>query len=184
MTKNSVAIMSAMFLMTTVAGHAAEVSPQATAAKAIGQLGQEMRTKLTESMKKNGPAGSIDVCAKDAPTIISRIEHEQGVTLKRTSQKVRNAQNVPDAVEQELLESLAALQKAGGVLPAGVTVFPKNPKRFYKTIVMEQACLKCHGDATAINEQVRKEITATYPDDKAIGYKEGDFRGIISVLVK
>jgi hypothetical protein len=173
-----------MLLITIVSVSAAELTAQATASKAVGQLGQEMRNKLVESLKKNGPVGAIDVCAKDAPTISSLIEHEYGVVIKRTSLKVRNSQNAPDSLEKELLESLSASLNNGKTLSSGVVAFPNNQRRFYKTIQMEKACLLCHGDLTTINDQVRKEITAVYPDDMAIGYKEGELRGIISVTVK
>ncbi len=83
-----------------------------------------------------------------------------------------------------MLESLTAAHLAGKKLPQGVAVFPGDPRRFYKVVTMDQVCLKCHGEATTMNEEVRKEIMATYPDDKAVGYKPGDFRGIISVTVK
>ncbi len=184
MKKWALAMIPCLGLVTFISANAAEVTPKSIAAKAIGQLGQEMRKKLTDSLQKNGPAGAIDVCAKDAPIISARIDQEQGVTIKRTSLKVRNPQNAPDSAEKELLETLESYRSTKGALPTGVTAFPNNQHRFYKAIVMEQACLKCHGDSTTITEQVRKEITATYPDDKALGYKEGDLRGIISVLVK
>ncbi len=163
---------------------AEELTRQAIATKAVGQIGQEMRNKLVESLKKNGPSGAIDICAKDAPIISSRIEHEYGVVIKRTSLKVRNPQNAPDSLEKELLESLSALLNSGKTLPSGVVAFPNNQQRFYKTVQMEMACLQCHGDPKIINERVRKEITAVYPDDMAIGYKEGELRGIISITVK
>jgi hypothetical protein len=165
-------------------GAAESNTKQAVAAKAVGQLGQEMRKKLTDSLQQNGPAGAIDVCAKDAPVISARIENELGVTIKRTSLKFRNPQNAPDAVELKLLRELAARHSAGEKLPQGVTAFPSDGNRFFKTITMEQTCLKCHGDATTMSEAVRKELAATYPEDKAVGYKAGDFRGIISVTVK
>lgn len=185
MKKSCIAPIIALVLTAATTVMAAETNPQETvAAKAIGQLGQEMRKKLIDSLQKNGPAGAITVCAKDAPTIAARIENELGVTIKRTSLNIRNPRNAPDAREQELLESLSASQLAGNKLPAGVSVFPGDPRRFYKVIMVEQVCLKCHGDAASMNEEVRKEVRGTYPDDKAIGYKEGDFRGIISVTVK
>lgn len=184
MKKSSQAIIAGIYLFTAVAAGAAEVAPETIAMKAVGQLGQEMRKKLVESLQTNGPAGAITVCAKDAPLISSRIEKELGVTLKRTSLNVRNPRNAPDQQEKKLLESLAASHKAGGALPGGVTAFPDNPRRFYKTITMEQTCLKCHGDDGTMSEQVRREIAAAYPNDRATGYKAGDFRGIISVFVK
>jgi hypothetical protein len=184
MNKSSLALIAGLLLVTSAPVNADEIAPQAVAARAIGQLGQEMRKKLLETMQKNGPEGAIDVCAKDAPIISSRIEKELGVVIKRTSLKVRNPRNAPDPVEKALLESLASSHQAGGTLPSGVTAFPDNPNRFYKTITMEQACLKCHGNPATMSEPVRRRIAATYPDDRAIGYKEGDFRGIISVSVK
>lgn len=185
MGKYSVLLMGTLLLTTTVAASAAEPNPkQAVAAKAVQQLGQEMRKKLTDSMQKNGPAGAIDVCAKDAPVISSRIENELGVTIKRTSLKFRNPNNAPDAVEADLLKSLEVLHNVQVALPAGVTEFPEDSHRFFKVVTMDQACLKCHGDSKTVSEAVRKQIAATYPKDQAVGYSEGDFRGIISVTVK
>ena len=178
-------VIAAMLLAIPAASDAARMNPkQPVAAKAIGQLSEEMRKKLTDSMQKNGPAGAIDVCAKDAPAISARIENELGVTIKRTSLKLRNPRNAPDAAEKQVLGVLAATHSAGERLPQGVTAFPNDGRRFYKTITVEQTCLKCHGDSTTMSEAVRKELATTYPDDNAVGYKEGDFRGIISVTVK
>jgi cytochrome c551/c552 len=80
--------------------------------------------------------------------------------------------------------ALAAAHSAGEKLPQDVTAFPNDRNRFYKAITMEQACLKCHGSSSSMSEAVRRELAAAYPEDKAVGYREGDFRGIISVTVK
>ena len=185
MTKFCLSVIAVLFATILPRAGAAENNPkQAVAAKATGQLGQEMRKKLTESMLLNGPAGAIDVCAKDAPAISARIEQELGVTINRSSLKFRNPQNAPDEVEKQLLGVLAAAQSAGEKLPQGVTAFPNDRNRFYKVIATEQACLKCHGDSSTLSEAVRKELAAKYPEDRAVGYQEGDFRGIISVTVK
>ena len=174
-----------LLLVAAASVGAAESAPgQAVAAKAAGQFGQEMRKKLSDSLLTKGPAGAIDVCAKDAPAIASRIEKELGVSIKRTSLKLRNPQNAPDEVELRLLESLAAAHDAGEKLPQGVTAFPTVPGRFYKTITVEQTCLKCHGDAATMSDAVRKELASIYPEDRAVGYQEGDLRGIVSVTVR
>lgn len=157
---------------------------QTIAKKAVHQLNLGLRKKLTEALRKEGAAGAISVCAKDAPEMIARIERELGVTVKRTSLKLRNPLNAPDAAEAELLESLAASDLAGENLPLGVATFPKDPHRFYKVIKVERICLQCHGHPSAMQEAVREELTATYPEDRAVGYEEGEFRGIITVTVK
>ena len=185
MSKPYFSVIAILLIAISARSGAAEGNPKQTvAAKAIGQLGQEMRKKLTESMRQNGPAGAIEVCAKDAPAISARIGNELGVTIKRTSLKYRNPRNAPDAAEKQVLEVLAAAHGAGGKLPQGVTAFPKDRSRFYQAITVEQTCLKCHGDAATMSEPVRKELAASYPADRAVGYQEGDFRGIIGVTVK
>jgi len=137
-----------------------------------------------ESMQKNGPAASIEVCASEAPAIAARIEEELWVTIKRTSLRVRNPDNTPDALEKQLLQTLAAAQQAGNTISREVTPFPDSQRRFYKVIMVQKTCLACHGDPAAMNENIRSQIAATYPDDQATGFKEGDLRGIISVNVK
>ncbi len=183
--KKRYVLLAAALLLAATALNATETNPgQDIAAKAIERLNREMRKKLMESLQQNGPAGAIDVCAKDAPIIVSRIEKELGVTIKRTSLKLRNPQNAPDAAEKQLMEGLIASYKTDEKLRQDVTMFPNAPHRFYKAIAMEKPCLKCHGDLTTMSEAVRKELATTYPEDKAVNYKEGDFRGIISVTVK
>jgi hypothetical protein len=157
---------------------------QTVAKKAVHQLNLGLHQKLTETIRKEGAAGAVDVCAKDAPEIIARIERELGVTVKRTSLKLRNPQNTPDPAEAELLEALAASDLAGESLPQGVATFPNDSRRFYKVIKMERICLQCHGQLNAMSKAVREELSASYPEDKAVGYEEGEFRGIISVTVK
>lgn len=157
---------------------------QTLAKKAVHQLNLGLRTKLTDTIQKEGPAGAVGVCAKDAPEIIARIERELGVTVKRTSLKLRNPQNAPDPAEAELLQALAASELAGEPLPEGVTAFPNDSRRFYKVVRVERVCLQCHGQPNAMPEAVRKELDTIYPDDKAVGYEEGELRGIISVSVK
>jgi hypothetical protein len=182
--KIELGLCAALLLAAAMSLNAAEFKPQEIAEKAAAQLGGELQKKLMESMRKNGPAASIDVCASEAPAISARIEEELGVTIKRTSLRVRNPQNAPDALERQLLQTLAAAQQAGEKIPRETTPFPDSQRRFYKVIMMQKTCLACHGDPAAMSEDIPSEIAATYPDDQATGFKEGDLRGIISVNVK
>ena len=169
--KVGIGICTALLLAAAMPLVAAELKPREIAEKAAGQLGRELQEKLMESMQKNGPAASIDVCAREAPAIAASIEQELWVSIKRTALKVRNPQNAPDAVEKQLLQTLSAAQQAGKTIPMEVAPFPDNQRRFYKVIMVQKPCLACHGDPAAMNEKVRREIAATYPEDLAIGYK-------------
>ena len=53
--------------------------------------------------------------------------------------------------------------------------------KYYKPMFVQNKCLLCHGDNNTRMPEVSKRIEKLYPDDLAIGYKEGDFRGLIRV---
>jgi hypothetical protein len=185
MRRSHLSVIAALLLTTPgVSGALESDRAKDVAIQAASQFGQEMRQKLSDSLQQNEPAGALNICAKEAPAISMRLENELGVTIKRTSLKVRNPLNAPDAAETQLLEVLAGLHSKRKQLPQGVTEFPNDPGRYFKAITVEQSCLKCHGDSTAMSEALLKELAADYPEDKAVGYQEGAFRGIISITVK
>ena len=169
---------------------AVEAAPQVKANAAMGRLNLAMRTKLTQSIQQNGLAGAMNVCAKEAPVVVADLEKTFGVSIKRTALTVRNPANAPDPEEKALLEKLVAMQKNGDALPQDATLFSETEKdkerilRYYKPVMMQGMCVGCHGTPDKIPADVKKALAASYPKDKALGYKEGDLRGIISVTVK
>jgi Protein of unknown function (DUF3365) len=169
---------------------AAELAPQVRATAAAGRLNLEMRKNLIQSIQKNGLAGSMDVCAKDAPALIAGLEKNFDLSMKRTALRVRNPANSPDAAEKALLEKLAGMQKSDDPLPQEVTLFSETESgkvrtlRYYKPVMMQAPCVGCHGTPDKISAEVKKALVARYPKDKAVGYKEGEVRGIISITVK
>ena len=42
-------------------------------------------------------------------------------------------------------------------------------------------CLTCHGEADALPPAIRDRLAESYPDDRAVGYAEGDLRGAFVV---
>lgn len=69
----------------------------------------------------------------------------------------------------------------------------KNPKffiqkledgyRYYKPLKVKTICLTCHGETSLMDKKLLEKIKKLYPDDKAINYKEGDFRGVIRIYI-
>ena len=55
--------------------------------------------------------------------------------------------------------------------------------RYLRPIVVKAPCLKCHGPSESIDPEVRAILEESYPEDLAVGYAEGDFRGAVSVVV-
>jgi hypothetical protein len=57
-----------------------------------------------------------------------------------------------------------------------------NDVRYFAPIFMKGQCLKCHGSLGAdINDTTYAIIKEHYPNDQAIGFEEGELRGIWSI---
>jgi cytochrome c553 len=109
---------------------------------------------------------------------------ESGWEVGRTSLKVRNQDNAPDAWEEAVLKEFES-RKAAGEDPMKLIkaeIVQEEGRQFFrmmKAIPTAKACTKCHGEAIA--EPVAAKLDELYPSDKARGYKEGDLRGAFTL---
>jgi len=146
---------------------------KATAARdaMFGQLMQALASEISTS----GLAGAIGVCREVAPQIAESVSQQEGVSIGRTSWKLRNPHNAAPGWAEGLLgerpeEPRVALGPEGEL---GVTL----PVR------VMGLCLRCHGAAESIPADVRGALEAHYPEDRATGFAEGDLRGWFWVVV-
>ena len=51
--------------------------------------------------------------------------------------------------------------------------------RYAKALPTQSLCLNCHGPRDQLKPEVRAAIDEHYPNDRAVGYKEGEIRGAI-----
>jgi hypothetical protein len=146
-----------------------------------GQFGEQLRTALQEAMAAGGPLAAIRVCNEDAPRIAAAAAERSGATVGRTSLKLRNPANRPDAHERKVLEEFAATVAAGagGPPPARLDTLEDGRLRFMSAIIVQPPCLACHGEALA--PPVAEAIDALYPDDQARGYQVGELRGAFTI---
>ena len=115
-------------------------------------------------------------------------EHARdGVYVRRVSQKVRNQANRPDELELQKLDQLEALHQQKKLPPELIEVRanPDGTRRLHylRPIVVMEKCLACHGPREQIHSTVRELLGRRYPDDRAVDYQAGDFRGAVSVRV-
>lgn len=161
---------------------AEEFSVKARAAAA--KLNATLKNRLQAAIKEQGPAGAVRVCATEARILTRQLESETGLKIRRTSLKVRNPEDLPDPLEQALLTRLAKLHEAGNLPREVIVEFRGKQSRtflFAQPIVVQPLCLTCHGDPATIPPDVREALRKTYPDDRAVGYRAGDLRGIVSI---
>lgn len=145
----------------------------------------ELKGELQNAIKEGGPVKAIEVCNSKSPEITQRLSQEKGWSIGRTSLKLRNPANAPDAWEKAVLEEFEARKAAGEdpqklehyevVTQNGVKQF-----RYMKAIpTAKKPCLVCHGEN--LKPEVAAALDKLYPTDQARGYREGDIRGAFTI---
>ncbi len=98
-----------------------------------------------------------------------------GMSLKQTSEKYRNPANQPDAFEEKVLRKFAAAGWEHGKGYAEVAEKDgKKILRYAQPVYIAKPCLNCHGDPKG-----ELDVSGRAKE----GYREGELRGAISVVV-
>lgn len=138
--------------------------------------------KLTEQMKMGGTAQAIPFCNVEAIPLTQELSEEYNVTIKRTSDKLRNQKNNPSARELEIINIYHKLISEKKEITPIIEVDSNNNKHYYAPIILKANCLACHGKVEEfVSVKTDSIIKSLYPNDKAIGYNEGDLRGVWSI---
>ncbi|MEW6559022.1 MAG: DUF3365 domain-containing protein [Pseudomonadota bacterium] len=159
---------------------------QATRAVA-GELLKTLSGKLQESMKANGPAGSITVCKTIAPEIAMSLADKTGWKITRVGTRVRNVDlGTPNVWQHKALAHLNADLKSGAKPETlewseVVTENGKPTLHYAKAIVLQTQCLACHGTAAQLAPGVADKLKVDYPHDAATGYAPGQLRGAVVI---
>ena len=186
-----VAIIAAVTAVSsTQVGHATEtgtVAEDALAAQArthIKGFAGKLKHALVSSIKADGPVSAIGVCNVAAPEIASEQSKATGWKIGRTSTKLRNSHNAPDAWEAKVLAIFAEKKAAGENLKSmqfyeTVEVEGKKTFRYMKAIPAGKPCLTCHGEK--LKPALSTKLKELYPQDAATGFKLGDLRGAFTL---
>ena len=141
------------------------------------QLLRPFKTQMQQALKAGmaeGPIHAIDACRIKAPEIAAALSND-GVRVGRASHKLRNPENSgPDWVRPVLDDYLASDHREP------VEVALENGYIGYaEPIAVQPLCLTCHGDGLA--PDLASTISTLYPEDRATGYADGEFRGVFWV---
>jgi len=169
-----------------LAGLALAQSPLERARLSAAGLADEIRGLLGEELKKGGFEGAVEACASKAQSATQAFAARERVRIRRVSLKHRNPAGAPDAWERRRLRELEEQQKWGappGEVSEEVAAGGVKSLRYLKPITVQPMCLSCHGTADQIPAEVKSILRRRYPDDRATGYKAGELRGAISVVV-
>ena len=154
----------------------------------IQQFAQQLQGELGRAMGSGGPVAAIEVCQQEAPGIAAAMSSQHGWTVGRTTDKLRNPDNAPDAWEAEVLAQFAERIEQGepAMGMSHYEVVSQNGREVFRFMSaigmppMEQApCLMCHG--TDIRADVKAKLDELYPNDQALNYRPGMLRGAFTI---
>jgi hypothetical protein len=135
----------------------------------------ELKSTLLEGLE-SGPVAAIAVCREAAPEIA--LHHStNGIEMGRTSHRLRNPGNGPADWMNPLLESYVK----GSREPYRAVVLDDRRVGYVEPIYLQKPCLMCHGETVA--PVIVGQIEQLYPGDLAVGFEEGDFRGLFWVTI-
>lgn len=183
-------ILTTVFAALSFAGtsHAGDVDKKALAAegkKIFMEFGKTLVGHVKGGLKSGGPVKTIEVCNNVAPSVAAELSKKHGVELGRTSLKLRNPDNAPDAWEKSVLMKFEARKAAGEDVKklAHAEVVTEDGKQYFRMMkaipTAQKPCLMCHGGK--VKPGIESKLGGLYPEDKARGYKAGDIRGAFTL---
>ncbi len=136
-----------------------------------------LRNALTSAIADRGMVYAISFC-NEAAYPITAVYGQEGVTIRRASDRYRNPKNRADSLESTALAYFVT-NKSPRIIRTD------NEVHYVKSIVVQGMCLYCHGvPDKEINPEVLATIREKYPEDRATGYREGDLRGLWHVVFR
>ncbi len=154
-----------------------------TADQAGGALIMELR-RLSATASTAQVVGAVHLKNYKLPA--SAPGRPRVIAVRRTSNQIRDPANNPDAADQAALDRIRAEIEGGdevsSLLLQRVTLPGQREEwRFYRPLVLLKQCVDCHGKPSALAPGVEAALAQLYPQDKAVGYNAGQWRGLLRV---
>ena len=154
--------------------------------KYIKMLGGTLKNQLKAQLQAD-PSGlsAIGFCTAEAQLITNEVNSQlpNYAKVRRTSLRTRNSINKPDGKDIEVMKKIEeSINNKTATAMMITKVDTKEAIRYYKPLVVEAACLKCHGEN--ISPEIEAVIQASYPDENASHHTLGSFRGVIVSEIK
>ena len=158
--------------------------------KEFTEVGQSIVKVSFESLSGNlkaaanngGLSNAIQFCNVNAIPLTDSLSKNFNVKIKRSSLKLRNLNNYPDSLEAYMLDLYVQIQKMKKPMVGKALLANNNDVLYFAPIILKSECLKCHGSVGSdIKDETYALIKNLYPKDEAVGFQEGELRGIWSL---
>lgn len=145
-------------------------------------LKQNLVKNLTDKMQQDGALPALEFCHINVSALAKTAAGERMANLEfgRTSHKLRNPKNAPADWMLPYLDQFKVTTIKAPAKPV-VHQFKDGKKAYLDPLYVGPQCLTCHGSPS---KEMSAKVTSLYPEDKAVGFKLGEFRGMIWVKEK
>jgi hypothetical protein len=145
-----------------------------TGDKIVAESCKSLSSNLMSAMKAGGVKNAAGFCHIEAQPLTDSLSNHFNTEIHRVALKYRNPNNALNRMDKVVFEDYLSTKQLQPQLETS-----QDKITYYKPILLAKPCLKCHG---AIGEDISEEdyayLTELYPDDRAVGFKEGDLRGL------
>ncbi len=144
-----------------------------------------MGKQLKQAMETGGVPNAVSYCNVAAYPIADSLSKIHNAVIRRVTDKPRNPANAMNEREQAVFNQFKDQWGKGQTLKPIVEQLENGEVAFHAPIAIQTLCTNCHGK---LGETLKPEhyavIQELYPNDQAIGYTEGDLRGMWSITIK
>ncbi len=144
----------------------------------------QLISTLQKAIEDKGADGAVEFCNVKAIQILKEVSEKYNVDIRRVSSSYRSSEDKPTEYELPLLDAYKYNAENGIKSDPSIQKIENgNVLLFTKAIVTPEGfCLSFYGDPSQdIDAKTLEKINMRYPDDKAIGHKAEDFRGMWSI---
>ncbi len=157
----------------------ADLKNQADSIATVSQM--VLLQNVATAIQKGGTEYAVDFCHVKAIPITDSLSKEVRVSIQRITDKNRNPKNnLKTKTDRSIFDEFKRKQELSD------TLLTQNEQYvYYKRINLAMpTCMKCHGNPTTdIEEKTLQKINTSYPNDKAVGYKLNDLRGLWKIKI-
>ena len=169
--KHPWAPLALVFVLAAISAQAETETELAQGAQLLAPFKLELKATLDAGLAA-GHVEAIGSCQLKAPEIAAA-HSRAGVRVGRTSHRLRNPANVAPEWVEPILAAYVAEEAARS--PRAVTL-PNGRTGYTEPILIQPPCLTCHGET--LDPAVTARIEELYPDDRAVGFRLDEFRGM------
>ncbi|WMJ73984.1 DUF3365 domain-containing protein [Cytophagaceae bacterium ABcell3] len=136
---------------------------------------------LMKAIHEGGSVYAVEFCNTKAIALTDSMAGAYKALVKRVSDKPRNPENMATNDELKILNTFKEKLAKGHKNITEVQTQNELVTAYY-SIETNQMCLQCHGKPQKdIAPETFTKINKLYPNDKAVGYDEGQVRGMFVV---